>query len=143
MIDFEGKNGLEGENGLSESEFEAAQDKLKEKVKKAAAMELHKPQRFYFEFDNPEISHAAITLLNKLRDERKDYDETFMYFEGCGTDPKRQEGIEIRFSKGVIPDLRERIEKLLIDNGLVPLEEYKTVDGEPVPEETKIRKIIT
>ncbi len=110
---------------------------LEKHIQRALGEEREKPMRLYFEFDSAETRKAAIDLLNKLRDERKDYDENFRYFEGCGPDPNRTEGIEIRFSKN-IPGLRDKFEALLSEQGMVPREEYETVADEPKPEETKI-----
>jgi hypothetical protein len=127
------------EKGLSAEQFESAQRNLEKKVQRALGEEREKPMRLYFEFDNTEMSKAAIDLLNRLLIERKDYDETFRYFQGCGPDPLRPEGIELRFNKN-IPGLREKFEALLSEQGIIPREEYKTVADEPVPQETKINR---
>ena len=112
---------------------------LERKIQRFLGEEREKPMRLYFEFDNVETRKAAINMLNKLRDERKDYDETFRYFEGCEPDPKRVEGIEIKFGKN-IPGLRSKFEALLSERGIISREEYETVAGEPKPEETKINR---
>jgi len=130
---------IEDERGLSAKQFEATQTDLKKRVEKAIGEEREKPMRLYFEFDSVDMREAAMNLLNKLRDERKDYDETFRYFQGCGPDPLRPEGIELSFNKNV-PGLREKFEALLSEQGIIPREEYKTVADEPVPQETKINR---
>jgi hypothetical protein len=108
-------------------------------VEKAIGEEREKPMRLCFEVDSVDMREAVTNLLDKLRYERKDYDETFMYFQGCGPDLLRPEGIELRFNKN-IPGLREKFEALLSEQGIIPREEYKTVAGEPVPQETKINR---
>ncbi len=118
---------------------ERARKDSERKILRALGEEREKPMRLYFEFNNMEMRKAAIDALNKLRDEKKDYDETFRYFEGCGPDPERIDGIEIRFSKN-IPGLRNKFEALLSEQGIIPKEEYETVAGEPIPEETKINR---
>jgi len=130
---------IKDEKSLSVKQLESAQRKLEKKIQQALGEEREKPMRLYFEFDNVDMREAAMNLLNKLRDERKDYDETFRYFQGCGPDPLRPEGIELRFNKNV-PGLREKFEALLSEQGIIPREEYKTVAGEPVPPETKINR---
>ena len=112
---------------------------LEREVSRALGKEREKPMRLYFEFDSEETRKAAMDTLNKLRNEKKDYDEIFRYFEGCGPDPKRKVGIEIRFSKN-IPGLRGKFEALLFEREMIPKEEYETVAGEPRPEETKINR---
>jgi hypothetical protein len=136
---FSNSNMIEDERGLSAKQFEATQTDLKKRVEKAIGEEREKPMRLYFEFDSVDMREAAMNLLNKLRDERKDYDETFRYFQGCRPDPLRPEGIELRFNKNV-PGLREKFEALLSEQGIIPREEYKTVADEPVPQETKINR---
>ena len=116
-----------------------AREDLEREIQRTIGEEREKPMRLYFEFDSVEMRKTAINTLNKLRDKRKDYDEIFRYFEGCGPDPKRTEGIEIRFNKN-IPELRSKFEALLSEHGIIPREEYETVAGEPKPEETKINR---
>jgi hypothetical protein len=125
--------------GISEGEFKSAQKDLIREISVVRRLDRENPMRLYFEFDNEETRNAAISTLNQLRNERKDYDEAFRYFEGCEPDAKRTEGIEIRFSKNA-QGLRNTFEALLSEKGIVPREEYETVAGDPRPEETKINR---
>jgi len=131
MLNFE-------EGGLSEEGFSAERERAKKEIESYATKEQERPTNLYFKFDSAETRDRVIQVLNKLRDERGDYDERFVFFESCGKDPQRpNSGIEIRFQKNP-PNLRRDFEQLLKNQELMPLEEYETVGGEPRPEETRI-----
>jgi hypothetical protein len=99
-----------------------------------------KEARLYFEFENSGKRDAAKALLNMLRDEGGEEDELFRYFKECKDDPKRPAvGLEIIFFR-TIPQLEERVEAVLSERGNRPKEEYETLDGQPVPEKTKINQ---
>lgn len=125
------------ENRFSEERPDTPQEKLSREVSRYAGNEREKDSKLYFIFDSPEMRNQAMQVLNKLRDERREYDDCFSFFLGCKEDPERPDvGIEINFSKN--PEgIREKFEKLLVDQGLMPREEYETVDGESRPGETK------
>lgn len=130
------------ELGLSEKEFRLSQGKFKQEVETELRLskgrEREKEARLYFEFKNSKQRNAAMNLINRMRDERREFDDDFLYFEGCSVDPVRKDiGIEIRFSKHP-GHIREKFEELLTKHGLTPKEEYETADGEPEPEETRI-----
>lgn len=125
-------------NGKAEKGPSEAQTKLENEIANAVGKERERESKLYFEFDSPEKRERALRALNTLREEGREYDERFLYFIGCRPDPKRPDvGIEISFSKNP-KNSREAFEQLLIEQGLVPQEEYKTADGEPLPEEEKI-----
>jgi hypothetical protein len=99
-----------------------------------------KEARLYFQFENSEKRDAARALLNKLRDEGGEEDELFRYFKECKNDSARPNvGLEIIFFR-TIPQLEERVEAILAEHGNMPKEEYETIDGQPVPEKTKINQ---
>lgn len=125
---------------MDKQEFESAQKKLEKKIREVAVRERKSKLKLYFEFKNPKARNNALNLLNKLNEERKDFDERFLYFEGCLVDPQRpDDGIEIKFSK-TVPGLRDKMESLLAEHGLMPAEEYETIEDEPQPGETRINK---
>ena len=125
------------EYGLSKEEFGMSGEKLKRKIEVELGKRFEKKARLYFEFASTEQRDTAINLINRIREERKEFDERFLYFEGCSIDSERNAGVEIIFSKN--PEhIREEFGKLLIEQGLAPKEEYKTVEGEPEPWETRI-----
>jgi hypothetical protein len=124
--------------GESEGEFAARGEEIKRHVGSEAGKEREKDMKLYFEFDTKGMRDKAMEILNGLRSERHEYDDNFRYFEGCSADPERPDvGIEMDFTKNP-KGLREAFEKVLAEQGIVPKEEYKTVAGEPVPEETKV-----
>ena len=125
-----------------EIRFERNQKNFKKDVERSInemeGNERKKAVKLFFEFENPERRDSAMALLRKLRDERKDYDETFHYFVGCKIDKGRKDvGLEIIFNKN-IPGLQEKMEKLLAEYHDSPKEEYETLNDQPVPERTKI-----
>jgi hypothetical protein len=125
------------ESGLSKEEFRLSQEKLKKEIAAELGKRLERKARLYFEFADTEQRDRAMSFINRIREERREFDSNFLYFEGCSIDPARNAGIEIRFSKN--PEhIREKFGKLLIEQGLAPIEEYETVDGEPEPRETRI-----
>lgn len=103
-----------------------------------AGQERERESKLYFEFDSPEIRNRAMQVLNGLRERDHEHDDRFRFFVDCQLDPKRPDvGIEVSFSKNP-KNSREVFEQLLIEQGLVPREEYKTAGGEPQPEEERI-----
>ncbi|MEK7081018.1 MAG: hypothetical protein AAB902_01340 [Patescibacteria group bacterium] len=134
---LEKKTQPNGEYGLSKEEFRMSEEELKRKIEIELGERFEKKARLYFEFANTEQRDRAMNYINRTREERREFDERFLYFEGCSVDSGRNAGIEIRFSKN--PEhIREEFGKLLIEQGLAPKEEYKTVNGDPEPWETRI-----
>jgi len=129
---------FENDLGISEGQFKEAQKELERRVNRDIGKEREKTVKLFFEFESAEKRDAVRVLLNKMRDERKDYDETFHYFVGCKIDKGRKDvGLEIIFNKN-IPGLQEKMEKLLAEYHDSPKEEYETLNDQPVPERTKI-----
>ena len=126
------------EFGLSEEEFRLSQERRQQEIMADSSREFEKKARLYFVFRSAEQRDAAMKFINQMRDNRKGFDENFRYFEDCSIDSARKDiGIEIRFSKNP-KHIREKFEKLLVEQGLAPGEEYETVDGKPEPDETRI-----
>jgi hypothetical protein len=123
--------------GLSEEEFQRSQKELQKEIEIEGRKGLEKEACLYFEFENTERRDAAIRTINKIRNERREFDELFLYFDGCSVDPEREVGIKIKFSKNP-KDIREKFEQLLTENGFAPKEEYKTLDGKPELGETRV-----
>lgn len=91
-----------------------------------------KKVKLFFVFDSPEIRDDALNMLNRLADERKEYDDKFTFFNGCIIDKERPDvGIEIGFAKNP-QNLQKTFERILIEQGFVPKEEYETIDEVPV-----------
>jgi hypothetical protein len=125
-------------SGIEKESLEAQAARLEKEGLRDAGQERERESKLYFEFDSSEMRDQAMRALNKLWEEGREYDERFLYFTGCQPDPKRPDvGMEISFSKNP-KNSREIFERLLIEHGLVPQEEYKTAGGEPQPGEVKI-----
>ncbi len=128
--------------GLSREAFEDKQKKLKIRTEKYALAETGKERakeaKLYFEFDTTGMRDEAMKLLNGLRAEKHEFEESFRYFSGCTIDPKRPDvGLQISFSKNPV-GLGKTFKIILDEQGIPPREKYQTADGEPAPEETEI-----
>jgi hypothetical protein len=129
---------FEHQGGLSHEAFLESEARQNDAVHKELVKRLEGQTRLYFEFANTEQRDTAMQIINKTRAEEREFNDIFLHFEGCVVDSERQDvGIEIRFSKHP-KNIREKFELLLRDQGIVPREEYETLNGEIEPEETKI-----
>jgi Fe-S oxidoreductase len=127
------------DSGMSEREFAKTQGDLEKENSARAGRERARQLKLFFEFDSGKKRDWARATLYRLRSQGE-HEDQFRFFEDCIVDPKRPDvGMEIVFLRN--PDgLKKEFERLLADEGIMPLEEYETVDDEPRPEETEIRR---
>lgn len=78
------------EYGLSKEEFGILEEERKRKIEAELGKKLEGEMNLYFEFASTEQRDTAINLINRMRDERKEFDERFLYFESCSINPEKK-----------------------------------------------------
>ena len=129
-----------------EIDFKKTPSGLRESIRKSLTEKGITPKevetKLYFEFADSGTRDAARHLIERYFKDQAEYysgekkkmmDEATRYFRGCDIDPRRQDvGIEVTFKEDM-PEIRKKIEALLVKNAAIPKEEFETVGGDPVP----------